>query len=190
MSPSLRPNCYDLMVLDQNFAMLRPREHSAQIPAEDREILERAFKGEHELVNTIVAMNAMAACPAVIVPIKLAPASVMGALGLQEHIAALREHIEPSIRVLGVLGTFYKEIGSMTRDVLAKLRALFGEQLFRTVIHASDSVERSAGKGAPIYLLEPQRREAIEYGRLADEVLERGSRDLVNAVPSRDRSAT
>lgn len=45
---------YDLMVLDQNFAMLRPREHSAQIPAEDREILERAFKGEHELVNTLV----------------------------------------------------------------------------------------------------------------------------------------
>ena len=45
---------YDLMVLDQNFAMLRPREHSAQIPPEDREILERAFKGEHELVNTLV----------------------------------------------------------------------------------------------------------------------------------------
>lgn len=45
---------YDLMVLDQNFAMLRPREHSAQIPPDDREILERAFKGEHELVNTLV----------------------------------------------------------------------------------------------------------------------------------------
>jgi hypothetical protein len=45
---------YDLMVLDQGFAMLRPREHSAQIPPEDREILERAFKGEHELVNTLV----------------------------------------------------------------------------------------------------------------------------------------
>jgi len=45
---------YDLMVLDQNFAMMRPREHSAQIPPDDREILERAFKGEHELVNTLV----------------------------------------------------------------------------------------------------------------------------------------
>jgi hypothetical protein len=45
---------YDLMVLDQGFAMLRPREHSAQIPPDDRELLERAFKGEHELVNTLV----------------------------------------------------------------------------------------------------------------------------------------
>lgn len=34
--------------------MVRPREHSAQIPAEDREILERAFKGDSQLVNTLV----------------------------------------------------------------------------------------------------------------------------------------
>lgn len=45
---------YDLMVLDKNFAMVRPREHSAQIPPDEREILERAFKGRHELVNTLV----------------------------------------------------------------------------------------------------------------------------------------
>lgn len=45
---------YDLMVLDQGFAMLRPREHSAQVPAEDREILERLFKGPTEKVNTLV----------------------------------------------------------------------------------------------------------------------------------------
>ena len=45
---------YDLMVLDQEFAMLRPREHSAQIPQADREFLERIFKGRGELVNTLV----------------------------------------------------------------------------------------------------------------------------------------
>lgn len=45
---------YDLMMLDSNFAMIRPREHSAQIPPEDREVLERAFKGENELCNALV----------------------------------------------------------------------------------------------------------------------------------------
>ncbi|HOU55091.1 MAG TPA: DEAD/DEAH box helicase [Myxococcota bacterium] len=45
---------YDLMVLDKGFTMLRPREHSAQIPPDQREVLERAFKGEHDLVNTLV----------------------------------------------------------------------------------------------------------------------------------------
>jgi len=48
------PDDYDLMVLDQRFAMIRPREHSAQIPQDDREVLERMFKGESERVNTLV----------------------------------------------------------------------------------------------------------------------------------------
>lgn len=45
---------YDLMVLDERFAMIRPREHSAQIPPDEREIRERAFKGDSQLVNTLV----------------------------------------------------------------------------------------------------------------------------------------
>lgn len=46
---------YDLMVLDQQFSMLRPREHSAQVPAKDREAVENLFKNEHrEEVNTLV----------------------------------------------------------------------------------------------------------------------------------------
>jgi hypothetical protein len=48
------PDNYDLMVLDGRFDMLRPREHSAQIPAADREELERLFKGDGDKVNTLV----------------------------------------------------------------------------------------------------------------------------------------
>lgn len=45
---------YDLHLLDQDFAMVRSSEHSAQVPAEEREILERMFKGDSEQVNTLV----------------------------------------------------------------------------------------------------------------------------------------
>jgi hypothetical protein len=48
------PDNYDLLALDQRFAMLRPAEHSAQVPHVDRERLERMFKGEREQVNTLV----------------------------------------------------------------------------------------------------------------------------------------
>jgi len=46
---------YDLMVLDQHFSLIRPREHSAQVPNDERERLERQFKGGGEAVNTLVA---------------------------------------------------------------------------------------------------------------------------------------
>lgn len=48
------PDDFNLMVLDQNFLMLQPREHSAQVPAEDREQLERDFKSEGNRVNALV----------------------------------------------------------------------------------------------------------------------------------------
>ena len=48
------PDNYDLLLLDQEFAMLRAREHSAQIPGPERERIENAFKGDSERINTLV----------------------------------------------------------------------------------------------------------------------------------------
>ena len=48
------PEDYDLRLIDEDFRLVRPREHSAQVPTADREAVERAFKGESETVNTLV----------------------------------------------------------------------------------------------------------------------------------------
>lgn len=48
------PRDYDLYALDSGFAMLRPAEHSAQVPQDERERLENLFKGEGERVNVLV----------------------------------------------------------------------------------------------------------------------------------------
>jgi hypothetical protein len=45
---------YDLGVLDSSATMVRPREHSAQVPAEERERIERDFKGDKDGVNVLV----------------------------------------------------------------------------------------------------------------------------------------
>jgi hypothetical protein len=49
------PDNYDLMVLDQEFSMLRPREHSAQVSTQEREYIENIFRNEtNERINTLV----------------------------------------------------------------------------------------------------------------------------------------
>lgn len=48
------PDNYDLLLLDQEFAMLRAKEHSAQIPGAERERIENAFKSDGERINTLV----------------------------------------------------------------------------------------------------------------------------------------
>ncbi len=48
------PDNYDLQVLDQRYSMLRPEEHTAMVPAEERERLENLFKGESDAINAFV----------------------------------------------------------------------------------------------------------------------------------------
>ena len=45
---------YDLQLLDSAYAMLRPEEHTAMVPAEHRERLENWFRGETDAVNCLV----------------------------------------------------------------------------------------------------------------------------------------
>lgn len=45
---------YDLQLLDQGYSMLRPEEHTAMVPHEERERLENLFKGKSEAVNCFV----------------------------------------------------------------------------------------------------------------------------------------
>jgi ATP-dependent helicase YprA (DUF1998 family)/SOS-response transcriptional repressor LexA len=48
------PDNYDLQLLDAGYSMLRPEEHTAMVPADERERLENLFKGESEAVNALV----------------------------------------------------------------------------------------------------------------------------------------
>jgi hypothetical protein len=45
---------YNLQLVDQRYAMLRPEEHTAMVPAHKRERIENAFKGDGDSVNTLV----------------------------------------------------------------------------------------------------------------------------------------
>lgn len=45
---------YNLWVLDNHYEMLRPEEHTAMVPTEDRERYENIFKGESDTLNTLV----------------------------------------------------------------------------------------------------------------------------------------
>lgn len=48
------PDNYDLQVLDQGYSMLRPEEHTAMVPHQERERLENLFKGDSDAINTFV----------------------------------------------------------------------------------------------------------------------------------------
>jgi len=44
---------YDLQLIDQNYEMLRPAEHTAMVPHPERERIEQLFKGQTDVINAL-----------------------------------------------------------------------------------------------------------------------------------------
>lgn len=119
--------------------------------------------------------GAVVACPEVLVPVKLAPASVLGALKVRAHVEQdLRLRQQSEARIFGVLGTFDSEVAALPKQALAGLRAMFGELVFKTSIHQQQAVENATGRGAPVVLLDPRGRAAQQYHQLTEEILTHG----------------
>lgn len=122
----------------------------------------------------MLALNAIVACPEVLIPVKLEPLSIMGTLELEEHLGMIQS-THPEVRLMGVLGTFYSETAARPRELLARLRERFGDRVFETIIHTSQAVANAPGMGKPLLLLKPSDRGAQEYTRLSEEVMNRGN---------------
>ena len=122
----------------------------------------------------MMALNAVVACPDVLVPIELAHAAAMGAVTLRRFLEEVRVNLEPAVRMLGVLGTFADSRERTPKEIHAGLRDIFGPALFQTVIHTSAAIRDAAGLGRPVVLSAPTSRGAAEYLSLTQEVIDRG----------------
>jgi chromosome partitioning protein len=144
----------------------------------------RAIENRYDYVLTdcgptlgMMALNAVAACPEVLVPIALAYEAVMGAHTIQKFqkfVENVRLELEPATHIMGVLPTFFTESEASPKKLLATIRDIFGPLVFETVISRSSAIKDAAGVGRPIVLLDPKSRGAEQYNRLTDEVIARG----------------
>jgi chromosome partitioning protein len=149
-------------------------------PRRLRRALERVPGYDYTLIDCgptlgMMALNAVIACPDVLIPIELGHPAAMGAVTLQQFLEDVRLDLEPAVRILGVLGTFADQRERTPGEVHAVLKGLFGPALFNTVIHTSAAIRDAAGKGRPVVLEAPSSRGAAEYLSLTQEVIHRGN---------------
>ena len=122
----------------------------------------------------LTTINAIAACPEVLIPVETLPASLPGVVQLQQLMEGIRSEVEPRVHVLGVLCTKFEETGRLPREIASALRRELGSLVFNAVIHKAQTIAAGAGEGRPIVVLDPKSRGAREYESLTDEVIARG----------------
>src|SRR5713101_6764084 len=85
----------------------------------------------------------------------------------------------PGLKVLGVVITLFDKRTNISKDTHGQIRSVFGEVLFKTKITKNVRLEESPAYKETILTFAPKSPGAIEYKKLAGEVIQRVEEDRV-----------
>ncbi len=121
----------------------------------------------------LITVNALVASTHVLIPIQSSYFALEGTDDLLETIEKVRSRPNPDLEILGVLVTLYDKRTSLSKDVEAHIRNVFGKKAFNTLITRSVRLEESPAHKETIFTYAPNSSGAKEYAKLCQEVLKR-----------------
>ena len=121
----------------------------------------------------ILTVNALVASTHLLVPIQAAYFAIEGTDDLLETYERIRQRPNPQLKMLGVVITLYDKRTNISKDTHGQIRSVFGEVLFKTKISKNVRLEESPAYKETIFTFAPKSPGAVEYKKLAAEVVQR-----------------
>ena len=142
--------------------------------------LEKALKevaGDYDFVCIdtppslgLLTVNALTASDKVIVPVQCEYLSLRGLAQLRTTLAQVREHLNPSVDIVGILPTMYDGRTIHGREAVDMLEESFGDRVYKTRIGKTIRFAEAPVEGSSVIKYDPQGQAARWYRRLAREV--------------------
>ncbi len=121
----------------------------------------------------IITLNALVAADAIIIPIQSSYLSLEGTDDLLETIDKVKKVANPNLHILGILITLHDKRTNISRDVVNKIKKVFGKKVFKTIISKSVKLEESPAYKESIFTYAPYSVGSIQYKQVAKEILKR-----------------
>jgi chromosome partitioning protein len=121
----------------------------------------------------LLTVNALTAAHGVIIPLECEFFSLRGVALLIDTVDKVRERLNPTLRLEGILATMYDGRTLHGREVFARVLEAFGDKVYDTVISRTVRFPETTVAGEPITTWAPTSAGATAYRNLAREVLAR-----------------
>ena len=122
----------------------------------------------------LLTINGLVAADKLIIPIQCEFYALDGVTKLLISMKAVKERLNPSLDVFGILLTMYDGRTTLAKQVSREVRNHFGDQVFETMIPRTVKLSEAPSFGLPITQHDPEGKGASSYINLAKEVIERG----------------
>jgi chromosome partitioning protein len=119
----------------------------------------------------LLTINAFVAATGVIVPVQCEYLSLRGLVQLENTLAMVRENLNPSVGVEGIVATMFDGRTLHSREAIEILEENFGELVYRTRIRKTVRYAEAPVKGSSVLKYDPTGAAAEAYRELAREIV-------------------
>jgi chromosome partitioning protein len=120
----------------------------------------------------LLTVNALTASDSVLIPLQCEYLALEGLTQLISAIRLVQDHLNPGLRIEGVLLTMYDARLNLSQQVVAEARKFFADRVYKTMIPRNVRLSEAPSFGKPIVLYDPHSSGADSYRDLATEVLD------------------
>jgi chromosome partitioning protein len=127
---------------------------------------------------SLLTVNALTtARSGVIIPIQCESLPLEGLGRLTHTIGLVREHLNPQLRIFGIVLTMFDARTNLASDVVAEVQQHFPAEVFASIIPRSVRLSEAPSYGQPILTYAPGSPGAVAYLALAHELMAREQRE-------------
>jgi chromosome partitioning protein len=121
----------------------------------------------------LLTLNALAAATGLLIPVQCEYFALEGLSSLLDTVKAVRQRLNPTLEIEGLLRTMYDVRNNLGNEVSAQLTQHFGDKVLRSIIPRNVRLAEAPSHGQPIHLYDRSSRGAIAYIGLAGEMIRR-----------------
>ncbi len=134
----------------------------------------------------VLTVNALVASTDIIVPVQSHYYSLEGLRRVLETVHLIKDRFHSdSVERFNILLTIVEDRTVVSRQIQVQMRDIFGPTVFKTVIHNNVRLSEAPSAGESVLTYAPRSRGAVEYRKLAQEIL--GSARSIEPQKARGR---
>ena len=127
----------------------------------------------------MLTINALVAADSTLIPVQCEYLALEGLNSLIRTVNLIKQNLNPSLRVGGIVLTMTDFRANLTREVAEEVKQFFKDLVFDTAIPRNIRLAESPSFGKPICLYDPHSTGALAYQLLTQEVISKESEVVV-----------
>ncbi len=119
----------------------------------------------------LLTINAWVAADSVIIPLQAEYYALEGVSQLMNTIAMVKQHLNPSLQIEGVVITMYDGRALISKQITTEIKKFFKNKLYEIIIPRNVRLAEAPSHGLPVMLHDPKCVGARAYRALTEEFL-------------------